>query len=64
MPRARASRPITTPLRSASCWLNVAATPIVDVMPVESWRVITPGGPSLSFNDGIPSRGMPGRYPA
>ena len=42
----------------------MAATPIVPVIPVDGWRVATPGGPSASRSEGMPSRGIPGRYPA
>ena len=42
----------------------MAATPIVPVIPVNGWRVATPGGPSDSRSEGMPSRGIPGRYPA
>ena len=54
---------MTTPLAFASLSLNVEATPIVEVMPVESCLVITPGGPSVSFSDGMPRRGDAGQVP-
>ena len=53
MPSARASRPMTRPLSSASLTLKVAATPMVAVSPCDGWRVSTPGGPSAKRSPGM-----------
>ncbi len=52
------------PFMRASAWLNVAATPLVCVIPTDGTLVMVPGGPSERRSDGIPSRGIPGRNPA
>src|SRR5580704_2942495 len=64
IPRDFASRPITTPLSSASLTLKVAARPMVAISAWEGTRVSTPGDPSDRRIGGIPRRGTPVRYPA
>ena len=54
-PSAFASRPITTPFCFASSRLQVAASPIVLVIPVDQTLVEIPGGPSTRRSEGIPS---------
>src|ERR1022692_1918510 len=63
-PSALASRAITMPFFRASSRLQVAANPIVDVMPVDHTLTEMPGGPSVKRSDGMPNRGTPGQVPA